>query len=284
MSSLREIDHDLDQITVDAALLAEVQKGVAARGKIALQNADQELAALANGTTPRAVVAKDAVAPPPVAPEEDAPPSGQIDVPDDVLRSSELPAVLALEAGPPAAEPVAPLALDLEADLAGADFHDGSTSLEEDTDLAPVKTSASIVPPVEAPRYELQALEGDDPNADLASLLGDSDPMREDPAEPPPPAELEPEPTMMFSAEDAERFSRPAPPLDEDDGGDLELEVDEIIEIDDEPTAEPEAAAARPRTAPPPPPRTAPPPPPGTRPSEAPQGRGFLGKLLQRKP
>ena len=281
MSSLREIDHDLDQITVDAALLAEVQKGVTARGKIALSSADQELASLANGTAPRARVATPTPAEDDA--ESDSPPSGQIDVPDDVLRSSELPAVLALDPEPPAAEPVAPLALDLEADLAGVDFHDGAASLEEDTDLAPVKTSASIVPPIEAPRFEMQALEGDDPNADLASLLGDSDPMREDAAEPPPPADLEPEPTMMFSAEDAERFSRPAPPLDEEDAGDLELEVDEIIEMDDEPTAEPEAAA-RPRTAPPPPPRTAPPPPPGTRPSEAPQGRGFLGKLLQRKP
>lgn len=289
MASLAEIDRDLDQIPVDASRLADVQK--ASRAKLALAAVDEELAALGAGasvpprpvTSASVVSAAPAVAPPPE--QDEAPPSGQIDVPDHVLASSELPAVLAIT---PPEEPAAPLSLDLDS---------GETGLDDPGELAREPTSASAVLPVEAPApptadlappTETRALTDsgiDDPNQDLASLLGDSDPMRDEGAAPLASMEIEPEPTMMFSAEDAERFSRPAPPMSDDEvaeTSDVELDLDEeILELDDDaPAAE---AAPRPRTQPPPPPRTAPPPPPG-RPSEAPQGRGFLGKLLQRKP
>jgi hypothetical protein len=284
MSSLREIDRDLDQIAVDANRLADVQKGVTARGRLALDAVDAELAALgagvrANGTAPfvRSEASRIDTEPPPPMDDDEGPPSGQIDVPDDVLKSSELPAVLALPVDSPPREP---LSLDLEPGESPFD--------DEPAELPPIATSASVMPPVEAPAHEPSAYDpptetrslGDDPTADLASLLGESDPMREEGAAPIVPAELEPEPTQMFSAEDAERYSRPPAADEESEMSDVELELDEVIEIEDEPMEE--EAVARPRTAPPPPPRTAPPPPPA-RPSEAPS-RGFLGKLLQRKP
>lgn len=278
MPSLTEIDRDLDKIAVDPARLAAVQH--AARARRALSEIDRELAELGSGTAPRSVPASVDTEPPvaqaPAA--DDAPPSGQIDVPDDVLASSELPAVLAL----PPSDPAPPLSLDLDS---------GETPLEEPAELAPLSTTAStpfaaVVPPDLGPATETRALldtGADDPSADLASLLGESDPMRDEGAVPLAP-EIEPEPTTMFTAEDAERYSRPAPAMsDEDDAvamSDVELDLDEMIELEEEsPAAE---AQPRPKTAPPPPPRTAPPPPP-TRPSEAPP-KGFLGKLLQRKP
>lgn len=291
MSALREVDNDLDQIVVDTARLAEVRKGVAARGKLALAAADAELAALAEGTAPLGTMVRPDTEPPPPRDasvlEDEAPPSGQIDVPDDVLASAELPAVLTVPPQP--AAPVEPLSLD---------FDSGETPFGPEEELAPVATTASMVllldapvpaaPAVDyhAPPTETQPL-GDDPNADLASLLGDADPMRDEGAMPLAGSEIEPEPTTMFSAEDAARYSRPPSPLDElEPASDIELEIEEI-ELDEEiEEDEGEAAplAAAPRTAPPPPPRTAPPPPPGARPSESPPARGFLGKLLQRKP
>ena len=275
MSSLSEIDRDLDQIAVDAARLADVRNGVSARRALVLAEVDAELASITRGARLERSVSIAIDAPPAAVVEDDGPPSGQIDVPDDVLRSSELPAVLALDPEPTA--PAEPLSLDLDS---GETPFDGAES-----ELEPVMTSASFVPREAAevaPPTETRSLDAglDDPSADLASLLGDSDPMRDEGAEPLPVAELEPEATMMFSAEDAARFSRPAPP-DEEGLADLELEVDELIELDEEP-AEQAEAAPRARTAPPPPPRTGPPPPP--RPSEVPPSRGFLGKLLQRKP
>jgi hypothetical protein len=288
MSSLSEIDRDLDQIAVDAGRLADVRKGASARAALVLAEIDTELSSLANGARlERSVTIAIEARQPLAAVEDDGPPSGQIDVPDDVLRSSELPAVLALGPEPtPAAPVVPPLSLDLDS---------GETPFDDaESELTPVPTSASIVPPVEppeaalleaAPPTETRPLDTkiDDPTADLASLLGDSDPMRDEGAEPLAVAEIEPEPTMMFSAADAERFSRPAPPDEQEGLGDLELEVDEILELEDEPAEQAEAAPPRARTAPPPPPRTGPPPPPA-RPSEVPPSRGFLGKLLQRKP
>lgn len=296
MSSLSEIDRDLDQIVVDAARLAEVRKGVLARGTLGAKDADAELQALASGVVvaPRAAVpavARAVEAPrpdtePPPPDADEGPPSGLIDVPDDVLASAELPAVLALEAE--AAPPAEPLSLDLDSEETGLG--------PEPDELPAIATSASVRPPPEvmapvlepeyhAPPTETRAL-GDDPSADLASLLGDSDPMRDEGSVPLVGEEMEPEPTAMFTAEDAERYSRPAPPLDEElmEGSDVELDLDEMIEIEEDEPAEEPVAAAPPRTAPPPPPRTGPPPPPGSRPSEAPPARGFLGKLLQRKP
>lgn len=293
MSALREVDRDLDQIVVDAARLAEVRKGVAARGKLALAVADDELAALAAGTAalPAASYARPDTEPPPPpdasALEDEGPPSGQIDVPDHVLASAELPAVLAMTPERPAAEP---LSLELDS---------GETPLGGDEELAPIATTASMVLPVEAPAAAAAAVEhyappaesqlGADPTADLASLLGDSDPMRDEGAMPLAGSEIEPEPTTMFTAEDAERYSRPPSALesleDLEPASDIELDIEEIDLEEDIEEEEAAPAAAAPRTAPPPPPRTAPPPPPGTRPSEAPApGRGFLGKLLQRKP
>ena len=122
----------------------------------------------------------------------------------------------------------------------------------------------------------------DDPNADLGELLGDADPLRAD-AEPPEAApldDLEDDHTAMFTAADAARFSRPAPP---DLGEDLEIDIEEVDIEEDEIVQQ---VAARPpggRTQPPPPPRTPSEAPKSARPSEAP-ARGFLGKLLQRKP
>ncbi len=280
MSALREVDRDLDQIVVDADRLTEVRRGVAARGKLGLAAADRELAALGSHVPPAIPVTRSQA-----RVDTEPPPSGQIDVPDEVLASAELPAVLAIQR--PTPEPVEPLSLDLDS---------GETPLEGEDELAPVPTSASMLLPVEMapppaeperePSTEAVSLVDaglDDPSADLASLLGDSDPMREEGAVPIAPTEIEPEATTMFSAEDAERFSRPAPPMNDDDlaePSDVELDLDEVIELEDEEPAV--VAAPRARTAPPPPPRTAPPPPPGPRPTDAPPG--FLGKLLQRKP
>lgn len=296
MASLAEIDRDLDHIAVDAAHLQTVRQTT--RARLGLSAIDEELRALAEGapSVPRAapapiakaptpataapaVVAKPAPAAAPVPhsePADDGPPSGQIDVPDDVLASSELPAVLALSAPPP--EPAQALALDLESEA--------GLAADDVPDLPSVSTNATAAPSSAGPPTESHPLgaDFDDPSADLASLLGDSDPMRDEAgAQPLAPEEMEPEPTSMFTAEDAERYSRPAPPMpdDEPESSDVELDLDaEMLEIEEEPA---QAAPPRPRTAPPPPPRTAPPPPP-TRPSEAPPGKGFLGKLLQRKP
>ena len=179
MPSLTEIDRDLDKIAVDPARLAAVQH--AARARRALSEIDRELAELGSGTAPRSVPASVDTEPPvaqaPAA--DDAPPSGQIDVPDDVLASSELPAVLAL----PPSDPAPPLSLDLDS---------GETPLEEPAELAPLSTTAStpfaaVVPPDLGPATETRALldtGADDPSADLASLLGESDPMRDEGAVP----------------------------------------------------------------------------------------------------
>ena len=260
-------------IAVGADHLERVRAAV--RERIALDAADAELAGLSRGTR---VTRAQSVA----VPHEQPPPSGLIELSDAVLASADLPAVLAIEP-PPVHEP---LALDLEPGELGPE----PAELDEPEDLPPERTSAGAMIPMEPPTSEFAALvtEGpslDDPDADLASLLGESDPMRDDEGSAPLAlGEFEPEATTMFSAEDAARYSRPPPPLaDEDaDAESVELELgDDMIEIEAEDAGEGEQAAA-PRTAPPPPPKTAPPPP-GSRPSEAP-ARGFLGKLLQRKP
>jgi hypothetical protein len=260
MLDLAEIDRDLDAVVVDAAHLSEVRG--ARRARLALGDVDHELAALSNGAhiEPRPMREAPPVAAPIVA--EAAP------------------------AAPPPAPAVEPLALDLDPGEAGFDDVD---------DLPREPTSASAAMPVELieppparpPSVAPAALSVDDPNMDLASLLGESDPMRADEgAAPLSMAEMEPEPTAMFTAEDAARYSRPAPPLDETLAGMLEgteeesveLDLDaDMIEIDDEEAAQ---SAAAPKTAPPPPPKTAPPPPPS---GSRPPAPGFLGKILQRK-
>jgi hypothetical protein len=334
MSSLAEIDRDLDSVQVDPARLEAVRQGAQARA-ITLAAADEELAALgvaaprAQGVGPSARVEARPRTQPPPRPATEPPPtrakteppistdadvevsagSGVIDVPDEVLRHSNLPPVLALDASAPAPEtaaeaapapPPEPLALDLEP---------GESGLADAPELPASHTAVSIPfasaqpirPPTQPPppMPVEAAAPADDPGADLADLLGDADPMREDEgAAPLAPAveDLEPESTTMFSAEDAERFSRPIDALLGDGpSGDVELDLDEMVEIDDLEMAEEEPApvAARAPTAPPPPrtapppPRTAPPPPP-THPPDGPRPegsqRGFLGKLLQRKP
>ena len=271
MSSLREIDRDLDQIAVGPGHLERVRATV--RERITLVAADAELAGLAQAAR---VLRARSVA----EPGEQPPPSGLIELSDAALADADLPAVLAIEPSPVHE----PLALDLEPGELGPEP-------AEPEDLPPERTSAGAVIPMEPATNEFAALvaEGpsfDDPDADLASLLGESDPMRDDEGSAPLAlGDLEPEATTMFSAEDAARYSRPPPPLtDEDaDAESVELELgDDMIELEAEEAGEGEQAAAAPRTAPPPPPRTAPPPP-GSRPSEVP-ARGFLGKLLQRKP
>jgi hypothetical protein len=261
MSSLAEIDRDLDAVVVDAALLSAVRG--AARPRVPLGEVDRELEALSSGVALREAPRPDAV-PPPTA--DDA------SVPEMEVSAAEH------------------LALDLDS---------GETGLEDELPREP--TSAGAAMPVEpepvaaAPAPEVRPasvapppLAVDDPNVDLAALLGDSDPMREDEgAAPLSMGEIEPEPTAMFTAEDAARYSRPAPPLEDAlamlEGADeesVELDLDsEMIEIEDDEPAE----AAAPRTAPPPPPpRTAPPAPPASRPPPPP-GPGFLSKILGRK-
>lgn len=308
MSSLLEVDRELDAIAVRADHLAEVQRGVAAREKRGLAEIDAELAALGTPgivvSTPRAaaparapspapsasVPRAPAAAPPPApasaatASVEDEAPSGEIRVSDEVLRSSDLPAVLAIDAPADAPAPADALELDLasEAGLEGLD------------ELPALQTSASAPPPapphVEPAAAPAELSPFDDPSAEFDALIGESDSLREDAVAAPAP-DLEPEPTAMFTEADVDRFSRPPPsyeePSDEDASEDVVLDIEEVIEIDEEGlvadgAAEP--APPAPRTAPPPPPRTGPPPPPGTRPSEIPPPRGFLGKLLQRKP
>ena len=204
------------------------------------------------------------------APSE-GPGSGLIQVSDEVLRSAELPAVLALDdSDAPNAEIAGAL------DALALDLEPGDAPIE----LAPEPrraTPSTIPPPVE--RSAEVGL--DDPHADLASLLGEADPLRDEGAAPLSEdlGELADEHTVMFTAADAERFSRPPPPGGAS-GDDFELDIEEVV-LDDEELIEPVSAPVAARTQPPPPPRTQPPEPP-KRPSEAP--RGFLGKLLQRKP
>jgi len=280
MSALSEIDRDLDQITVNAAHLAQVRSAV--RTRIPLETVDADLAALANGHAverPRRVAAASRE-------EEAAPPSGAVEVSDAELASAELPAVLAVEPAPVHE----PLALDLEPGELGPEPADEGA---EPVELAPERTSAGVVFPTEpgasaelggAAEPVAEAATGallDDPDADFAALLGESDPMRDEGAAPLSMGEIEPEATMMFTAEDAARYSRPAPPMDDEaDEESVELDIDEdMIELEEDESPAPASAAPPPRTAPPPPPRTAPPP----SPSQAPP-RGFLGKILQRKP
>lgn len=299
MRSLAEVDRDLDALGVSAARLSETRARATAARPASLVAADAELEALAAGTTPVARAAERPVsepAPKPAAPEpaptsstEDGRGSGLIEVSDEVLRSTELPAVLALEG----VEPEGAAALDDRApspEIAGAldalalDLDSGETPIEMAPEPAPSRASGSTVPPARVD-------DGlDDPNADLGALLGEADPLRDTGAAPSVSAgfddELEDEHTAMFTAADAARFSRPPAP-DATSGEDLELDIEEVV-LDDEELLESAAVApARPppgRTQPPPPPRTQPPEPPkGGRPSEAP-ARGFLGKLLQRKP
>lgn len=206
--------------------------------------------------------------------ESDGPGSGLIEVSDEVLRSAELPAVLALDDidAPPSAVPNAEIAGALSA--LALDLEAGDAPIELPPE--PRRASPSTVPPPVEHSAELGL---DDPNADLAALLGDADPLRDEGAAPVADdfGELEDEHTMMFTAADAARFSRPPPP-DGASGDDFELDIEEVV-LDEE-LLEPVSAPVA-RTQPPPPPRTQPPEPP-KRPSEAP--RGFLGKLLQRKP
>ena len=264
MASLAEVDRDLDAVLVDAARLASVR--AATRARLALADVDRELSALSNGARLERVAST---------------------VSDPGPRTEEV-AIVSAAVAVEEAPPHEPLSLDLDS---------GETGLEEPDELPREATYAAVSMPVEADRVEadrpveveapfpetrpasiVPPLAVDDPNVDLAALLGDSDPMREDEgAAPLSMGEIEPEPTMMFTAEDAARYSRPAPGLDDSLEGEESVELDldeEVIEIDDE-----EQAAAAPKTAPPPPPRTAPPAPPGSRPP----GPGFLGKILQRK-
>jgi hypothetical protein len=304
MRSLAEVDRDLDSLGVAAERLAQVRARAIEARPASLSAADEELEALGEGKAPPARAAQPRLADPtpvethdvahdvvdePAAPEDRG--SGLIEVSDEVLRSSDLPAVLALDGldsdGSP--EPAAP-----NAEIAGAlsalalDLDSGETPIE----MAPEPRRIESTAP---PAMMASALEGasgemglDDPDADLGSLLGEADPLRDDPAATPEVGagfdELEDEHTAMFTAADAARFSRPPPP-DGASGEDFELDIEEVV-LDDEELMEPAAVAApRPppgRTQPPPPPRTMPPEPPKNRPSEAP--RGFLGKLLQRKP
>jgi hypothetical protein len=289
MRSLAEVDRDLDELAIPAARLKEARARAVGAKPASLAAADAELEALAAGTGPitRLSRAESALA-------DDA--SGMTEVPDEVLRRADLPAVLALEAEPPLRpDRVA------NAEIAGAlsalalDLDSGETPLEMEPEPAADRQISGIKRSTLPPSMEPDALSSglDDPNADLGALLGEADPLRDIEAASPLHAgfdELEDEHTAMFTAADAERFSRPPPPdasVDGTMGDEVELDIEEV-DIEEDELVEAAAGAApmrapAGRTQPPPPPRTMPPEPPkGARPSEAP--RGFLGKLLQRKP
>ncbi len=294
MLSLPEVDRDLDELGVSAGRLSETRARAAKVRPASLAELEAELEALAAGVTP----VERAVRAPREEPPEEA--SGLIEVSEEVLRRSDLPAVLALdgadfEGSPPDSEVSAPLsevAASAPApndDIAGAlsalalDLDSGETPIE----LAPEPTAAREPSAVSRAPSPMESV-FDDPTADLSTLLGESDPLLDGGA---PLAgsgfdeELPEEHTVMFSAADAERFSRP-PGADLTFGEDLEIDIEEVLLDDDElieASADEGAAPLVGRTQPPPPPRTMPPEPPtGARPSEAP-ARGFLGKLLQRK-